>query len=181
MVKQFSGFLVLVALALFQVACDRTAQEESAADIKAEIIEYGVYERKGEFIRIPDPTSPTGYVSRSDKSGEITLARETETVQMAQGVLFGYRVNVINLPDAEQHVFTLRYEFPPMITHEGQTTTSTEDQRRVTTSSRGVTGGIYYMLSEEYEMVPGEWKLTVLYKGDELASKTFTLIENENS
>ena len=37
------------------------------------------------------------------------------------------------------------------------------------------------MLSEEYEMVPGEWKLTVLYKGDELASKTFTLIENENS
>ncbi len=64
-----------------------------------------------------------------------------------------------------------------MTTYDGKTSTGFELKQIARPTGGKVIGGVYYMLSEDHEMVPGEWNLAVVYKDTVIVDKIFALVK----
>ncbi len=148
-----------------------------ASTIRATIVDYGVYELQGERLIQKDPTTTAGYTSRPRKKNGVAHSRTTKEVRLVKGTLFGYRVKLHGPVDGAKVPVILRFRHPPIIGHSGKVSTGFSLNRLATISDDRFSGGLLYRLSEDYELVAGEWSFAVLYGDRVLAEMTFTLVE----
>ena len=157
-----SGAMTGFALALLAAAPG--AQAQGATGI--EIVEWGTYgARDGGTDPAPETTS--GYV-RTSEMGPI---HRTDQVAACLGTRFGIRYRLAD-PDAAQTLpVTIETAHPPFPGRDGKPATL----ERWRTQAGVDANGAGWVFEDAYELVPGQWTISILADGKVLAAKTFTV------
>jgi len=113
------------------------------------------------------PQSTAGYAT----TGLLRLTEATTDVPLRKGIGFGFIWKARNLPD--RPVITYRVEHPAITRPDGVTLDHFEEDLEEQAANGSIETIDCYMLSEEHELVPGVWTLSVFFRGSLLAKKSF--------
>lgn len=140
--------------------------------VTAEIVGYGIEQRQSERI-VPDTSVATGQV-RLIKNFQ--FKERTTDVPAVLGTAFSMCVEVMGLPRSEWAQLRHEVAHPVMTSPDGKTWRT---QGGVANPVQGKGGAaqtcVGYGLDQPFEVVKGQWTLSVTYAGKTLASKQFTL------
>jgi hypothetical protein len=165
---------VLTALLLLQAAATQAARLDEAA-VSIAIVESGRYAVQSAHQREPARDTTAGFSSVVDAE----LVAEGQKIPLRLGEAFGFRFAI---SDAAQHAewvpVTIRISHPELPDHRGRPSRGFEMQ----SAARLATDGQYhnaawYLLSRPHELAAGEWEIAVLYRGRQLAARTFFLYD----
>jgi hypothetical protein len=165
--KKISGISVLTA---FLLGCAISVQ---AADVQGiDIGRYGIY--KADVIKKEDAEKAA--IGFRTVSKNIIFLRQTDTIDATVGTRFGFEYVIKGSPEEAVDI-VVKY-LHPAITNPvtGKTFTSQEivsEQRNI-----GKTELIGYVFDEAWEIVPGRWTILLIYGGQIMAEKTFTIIKD---
>jgi hypothetical protein len=123
--------------------------------------------------RYSQPQSTAGYAT----TGPLTLTDRTTEVPLRQGVAFGYVWKASNLPNPA--VITYRVEHPPITRPDGVTMNRFEEDLAVETIGGKYQSTDCYALHEKFELAPGTWTLSVLFRGSLLVKQSFDVLESQ--
>jgi hypothetical protein len=159
---------LLVPMVLASVgACAQVPQVD-----RIDVVEYGLYTANTDSRRA-EPNTATGTVSMISN---IQHAVTTLTVPAQQGVRFGYRFVVAGAPAGAAVPLHMVTVFPPP----GLTNPATQQLKARSeydvTVPIGTTEFRGYNLTNDWEVVPGIWKIQVWYQGQMLAQQEFTVV-----
>jgi hypothetical protein len=140
--------------------------------ITADIVDYGIERRDNERI-IDDTNSPSG---KTRLMKEFVFRERTTIVPAVLGVAFSMCVEIRGLARSQWSQVKNEVSFPPMLSPDGVTHTSAihEARFRLGNDSSVLTCS-GYGLDHPFEIVPGEWILSVTLSGKTLATKSFLL------
>jgi hypothetical protein len=145
---------------------------QTGPSVTGEITEFGLFEILGDQIDEEVATTAAGRVTDHDSSKHL----ETRTTLKAQrGVTFGFRYRLHGLPDGEHEGFEIRAVHPPMTGPSGRPSTISQAPTFPFFENGVATSELFYSLSKDFEVLPGEWRLEILYRGRVILSKRFTL------
>ncbi len=141
-----------------------------AAGLKAEIIEFGVYNTRASGKRLA-PRTATG---RTNLLNHVRLERKTAKVGAMPGRSFGirYRLAGSAAPGAQ---VTYRTIHPP-ITNPKTGKAWTVDEWGPASARTGVVRYIGYTFEQTWEMAEGLWTIQVLHRGKVIGQKVFKVI-----
>jgi len=99
----------------------------------------------------------------------------TDSVPLRKGVGFGIEWKASGLPDHPQLVFSYRISHPRIVRPDGRVLTVTTDEvpLQVTKGETAITD--CYFLSEDHDLVAGEWEIAIWYQGQRLVAKRFNV------
>ena len=141
---------------------------------KAEVLASGICVHEGEEFFYDQPQSATGY---AHFVSELVITEPTSTVPLEKGIRFGFKWQVTGLPST----FNLTYRVEhPLITRPDGTQLRSSDEPMIHESINGTfVGTDCYMLREDYELVPGEWAMSVLMDGVTVAKQTYQVVRSK--
>jgi Domain of unknown function (DUF3859) len=164
--------LIHTALLLCAVCLAPQAAAQTSVKFDAFITQYGLFDLFGDQNDTAAPNTAAGKVSDHDSS---RLVETTTTVKARKGVVFGFKYEIRGLRDGEHSGFEMRVTHPPMKGPDGRVSTLSQAPTFID-SQAGVAGNdLLYKLSQDFEVLPGQWTLEALYQGRVVLSKTFVL------
>jgi len=135
-----------------------------------DVVAYGLY---GAATRIGgvDPALPQHSLSGVDKVSVPHLLRRTDRIEAHACTQFGLQFRVRDLPPDGPRSITVQVTHPRLHRPDGQ---SAITDRYTIPLDRNVlyTG---YVFDEPWGLVPGVWTFTLLYQGQALGGKSFTV------
>lgn len=131
-----------------------------------EIVRFGLCSQR-DAKSYAQPQSTAGYAT----TGPLRLTEITTDVPLRKGIGFGFVWRAHNLPD--HPVITYRVEHPAITRPDGVTLTHFEEDLQEEATNGSIETIDCYMLSESHELVPGQWTLSVFFRGSLLARKSF--------
>ncbi|MCU7845601.1 MAG: DUF3859 domain-containing protein [Candidatus Thiodiazotropha sp. (ex Monitilora ramsayi)] len=139
-------------------------------DSWGKVTEFGLFNGLDKGQTVESKLSGTGKIIRNVT---VEFAETSTRIPLRKGVYFGYRYWLKLSPDQHRPMLTRRLTHPEMLMPDG--TRVTESERRI---KRKATHGIVtaldlYALSEEYELVEGEWTFQIWFNGKMLVSQRF--------
>ena len=134
-----------------------------------QITRFGIYVPQGSGKRILQPGSSTGYITE----GGQTFQSAGTNVTLAKGISFGFDFQISGAPTNEPIRLRHVISHPTMHTPDGKTLQKQEFVRDVMGNSGVISGTLWYTLREDYELLPGEWTLSVMNGPRVLAEKRF--------
>jgi hypothetical protein len=152
------------------------------ADVpRGKVTRFGLFLDRGAGWVQDSTQGSTGKVIRG---ATLEFDEETDRIPLIKGTIFGYRYWLKFAPDEARPEFTRVLFHPPMTLPDGSTVTRSER-----TMERDATYGIVtsidaYTLSEDYELIEGEWVFQLVREGVILAEQRFTTyvpVANEKS
>ncbi len=176
--------LLLSAVSVLGVllsACDQNpaAPEPRAVALTEPALPYGKATRHGLFrhrgagwVQDSAKTS-TGKVIRG-ATLEFLENQNTDRIPLRNGVTFGYRYWLKFPPDQKQVSFKRVLVHPEMNLPDGTKVTRSERKLGKKTTHGIVTSIDAYALSEDYELVEGDWIFQLWYENKMLAEQKFT-------
>jgi hypothetical protein len=171
-------FVVVIFALLASTGCSTSPVAPASApaaqsqEIVAEIVDLGVYETLGETIDTPAPNTAAGKVG---EHGGLNLLRAATSLKAERGISFGYRYRLRANYEGEVSGFEMHVIHPSMRGVDGKLHTSTTAPTELFFDGGVADGDIIYILSEQFEVLPGAWTLQIRYKGTVVISKTFQL------
>ncbi len=167
-------FLFLSAFEVFS-AVDKSGE----LPIKGAIIDFGVYQLldKGSRSFIADSTA--GY----ERVIGTKLLSQGLSVPLQQGTVFGFNFAITDTTIDEQWVpVEVQIKHPPTTNYLGQRSSGFSKSSGAKLKADGrYQNGVFYVLSESYEMVSGEWQVAVIYRDEIVLSKTFLVLDKVQS
>lgn len=140
-----------------------------AQDIRVEVTEPGIYAAD----RAAQGRNSAG-IGQSTVSNP-KLAVSTHTIPAQRGVIFGFRYKVLGGSTGDDVELTKVTTFPPPgLRPPGSSAPVSKTERTIQTKI-GETRFTPYILSDDYELVPGVWTIELWAGGRRLASENFTL------
>ena len=141
-----------------------------SAPSKSSVVSSGLCEQPKPTERYAQPQSTAGYATL----GELVITKQTEIVPLRKGIGFGFTWRAEGLPRIAKVVYLIEH---PMITKPGgKQLRSFEEPMEHETLGGVLETTDCYMLSEDHELVAGEWSMTILYNGAPLAKRTFRVV-----
>ena len=139
--------------------------------LRATVTHVGLLELVGPVHSRPDRGSVTGRAN----TAAARFVTETDRVPLVRGTTFGFEMVVQGAPDDRPTRFKQVYRHPPMRKEGGPEVT-----RQVTFWEATGAGGTIivqptYSFEEEYELVPGEWTISVFHDEQLLAERRFVV------
>jgi hypothetical protein len=123
--------------------------------------------------RHSDPNTATGYTSSG--TGNSVFEQSTTDVPAVQGIAFGIRYRIENVRPGQTVVVEEIIRHPPI--HKSDGTVISEE--KTTDARTGDNGSIdrkfFYRLSQPYEVVAGDWSLSVVVNGIEAIDEHFSV------
>lgn len=170
---------ILVALAA--TAATATAQDPSVKlavpapvqDIEVKLLDEGLYEVLGATQDLAAPDTAPGRITEHDG---LRLIQATNTFVARKKLVFGFRFALRAQLFGEVSSFEMATIHPPMRGVDGQVHTSQLAPMTVAFENGVAYQELVYALSEDFEVLPGEWTLEVRYKSHLLISRKFTLL-----
>ena len=157
---------VLVAFGLlFALATGAHAQDIS----RIEVTEFGIY-----AVDVSTQGSNSAGIGQSTVSNP-RLAVSTHTVPAQRGVTFGFKYRVIGSSAGNEVELTKITTFPPPGLRPPGASGPVTKTERTLRNKVGETRFTSYVLSNDYEVVPGVWTIELWAGGRRLASESFTL------
>jgi hypothetical protein len=99
----------------------------------------------------------------------------TDSVPLRKGVGFGIEWKASGLPDHAQLVFSYRISHPRIVRPDGRVLTVTTDEVPLQVTKGEIAITDCYFLSEEHDLVAGEWEIAVWFQGQRLVAKRFNV------
>ena len=142
-----------------------------AQDVRIEVTEFGIYAAD----RASQGRNSAG-IGQSTVSNP-KLAVSTRNIPGQLGVIFGFRYKVIGPSTGDDVELTKVTTFPsPGLRPPGASAPLPKTERTLR-NKIGETRFTSYVLSEEYEVVPGVWTIELWSGGRRLASQSFTVMK----
>lgn len=171
-------------LSLLLLASNSFASIEVSTELAPQIHieESGIFEVIDPPVQSFSANTTAGYESVINTQ----LVKETVLIPLKRDVVFGFSYVVVDLKaESEWIVVDVEISHPLTSNYLGQESTGFKQQATARMKDDGhYHNGIFYLFSEDYEMVPGEWQITVRYQDKFEVSKRFfvgdeTLIAND--
>jgi Domain of unknown function (DUF3859) len=136
------------------------------------ITSYGIYAYSLDNAHSTQSGSNTTYTQVNP-----ILAVTSDYIPLLKGIYFGYKFKLDDLPSDTTVDLTWTVKHPPMHKPDGSTDTGYSLVRKVHVDRGSITGISGYILSDDDELVPGDWTLTYSYNGKVLIGKTFHVVD----
>ena len=133
--------------------------------------QYGLFRERGRGWAGQNKNTSTGKLIRNAK---LEFAEQTDRVPLRKGVYFGYKYWLKIEPDKSRAVLRRVLMHPEMTLPDGSKVSRSERGIRKRTTYGIVTSLDGYALSEDYELVEGDWTFQLWYKDNLLVEQTFT-------
>jgi Domain of unknown function (DUF3859) len=121
---------------------------------RGEVLRYGLCEQAADHMYLTDLT---------------------DSVPLRKGVGFGMEWKASGLPDHAQLVFSYRISHPRIVRPDGRVLTVTTDEVPLQVTKGEIAITDCYFLSEEHDLVAGEWEIAVWFQGQRLVAKRFNV------
>lgn len=155
---------------LFIIAGFLAASSALAAPAKSKILASGLCEQPRPEQRYAQPQSTAGYAT----IGDLVITKQTDVVPLRKGIGFGFTWKAEGLPRVAKVVYLIKH--PPITKPDGARIQSFEEPMEHETDRGVLQTTDCYMLSEDHELVPGDWSLTILFEGAPLVTRTFRVV-----
>lgn len=147
------------------------ANQDQAAFPMGKSTRYGLFKQRIRGRVVTDPDTSTGKLIRG--STLEFVGENTGQIPLRKGVRFGYRYWLKLPPDQKRHSLKRVLIHPEMTLPDGTTVSRSER-----TINRHATHGIItaidaYALSEDYELVEGEWIFQLWFHEHKLVEQKF--------
>ncbi len=146
---------------------------ESESQLRGHITKAGMYMPEGPGKRITEGGSVTGYVTEGGR----TFQSAGTNVDLVKGASFGFDFRIDGAPTDRPLRLTHVITHPKMKRPDGTTLEKQTFERDVMGIGGTITGKLWYTLREDFELVPGDWTLSVLHDGSVLVEERFTVRE----
>jgi len=133
--------------------------------------QYGLFRERGRGWARQDENTSTGKLIRNAK---LEFTEQTERIPLRKGVYFGYKYWLQTKPDKSRANLRRVLIHPEMTLPDGSRVSRSEREIRKRTTYGIVTSLDGYALSEDYELVEGDWTFQLWYEGSLLVEQTFT-------
>jgi hypothetical protein len=164
---------ILAAVAVVTAGIASLWAAEPKALLNGHITKAGVYVLTGTEKKISEPGSGTGYVTEGGR----TFQSATTNVILAKDTSFGFDFRIDGAPMDHPVRLTHLITHPRMKKPDGTVLEQQSFDRDVTGVEGIISGRLWYTLREDFEMVPGEWSLSVLQGTTVLVEKKFTVTQ----
>jgi hypothetical protein len=163
-------YCLFLSLALHVAA--PTAAAQSLNSLRAEILEYGLFSIHGETVDTDRPSTAAGRTTEHEESRHI---RRADRFAARKGITFGFRYRLRWEREGDLHGLEMHVIHPAMRGKDGRTHLTTTAPTDAFFENGVSDGEILYSLSEDFEVLPGEWTLEIHLDGKPILSKRFTL------
>ncbi len=164
---------LLAGAAVALAACHESGRTPPPANAvtAGRILQYGVCEPGSTTEKYAQPDATAGYASR----GNVMISKSTDTITLRKGVGFGYLWHASGMPPT----FDLKYriQHPPITRPDGKRAEMFEETVPHSSTEGEFETADCYFLTEPYEMVVGDWTMTLLVKDTVIVTKTFHVVE----
>ena len=144
---------------------------DAARVARAEIVEYGVFQKVAPDPDVEAPKSLTGEIHGVV---EAKLQEQTATIVAAVGTSFGIRVKFVGEPQDETITCSFRWIRPKLTDPATGKTTDRDEWQSQLQIGHGRYAG--YTFDAPWELVSGKWKLEVVYQGKIVTEKIFEVV-----
>ncbi len=138
---------------------------------QAKIVERGYYAFTEDAERQVSPLTASGYVTR----GETELVQDTQRIPLEKGRLFGFRFHISGI---DKNIGIIPLELvvvhPEMKKPDGSISTGYRYNIDLKLTNGMVEDKTGYRISEDFEMVEGDWQFEFLFMNKTLLKQTFT-------
>lgn len=168
--------LVLLLLVLGTVSgvlagCAQNATVAEQALPRGQVTKFGLFRERGKGWVQNDPSSSTG---KTIRGATLEFTEDTNRVPLRVGVQFGYRYWLKFPAESNRISFRRILLHPPMSLPDGSSVTRSERGISKRSTNGIVTSIDAYGLSEEYELVEGDWVFQIWHEDRLLAEQKFT-------
>jgi hypothetical protein len=165
----------MLAFLLFITGCGVS----SAADIvSGEIVEYGYYEKKGEFERHQNIATTSGYVQEGKN---VELVEQTDRIPLARNRLFGFKFRITGFDDKNAVQLKLVVTHPEITRDNGSKSSGYSYPVLLDVNNGVIENRSGYSIDHDYEMVEGEWAFELWYYNQKLVSQTFHTVAADDT
>jgi hypothetical protein len=159
-----------VAVALAAALGGHAAAGAAPAAPAGRIVQAGQCDAGSTKETYAQPDATAGYASR----GNVMIVRPGDTIPLHKGVGFGYLWHATGLPST----FDLKYriQHPPITRKDGKRVEMFEETMAQASVDGEFETADCYFLDEDYEVVPGDWTITLLVQDKVLVTRTFHVV-----
>ena len=159
----------LAALLLFVSAAAASAQDTRLD--RVDIDEFGIYSGTTESA-VPDPSAAAGKIERAEK---LRLVASTRSVPAEKGVRFGFHFKVAGAPPGTVVPLRMVTIFPMGGLRNPAAAQPQRQNEYVLGVAIGAGGYGGYLMSEDWEVVPGIWTFQI-WSGDRKMSEQHFMV-----
>lgn len=153
---------------LYLLGCSR-GSSTGRAPIRAEVVEYGIFDKLGSIDHVRTPTAV-----ELDRGVQVRLATQTEIIPAKLGISFGIRTRLEGGRLGSRITCAIRLIHPRLV--DPNLGAKKDVEEWFTTREIGKCEAAGYTFSREWEIVPGEWTIQLLYENKVIAERSFTVI-----
>jgi hypothetical protein len=171
-------FNMLALTADASVNTSNAVTPDSEADLpRGKSTRFGLFRQRSSGRQVKEPQASTGAVIRGS-----TLefrGADTSRIPLRKGVRFGYRY-WLKLPDGGKRPTLTRVLIHPEMTLPDGTVVTRSSRMITRRATHGIVTAIDgYGITEDYELVKGDWVFQIWYGGHKLVEQTFTTYKPE--
>ncbi|MEO8379036.1 MAG: DUF3859 domain-containing protein [Acidobacteriota bacterium] len=163
--------LLLVASLLAPAMLSCAPRQDAMPIVR--LVEYGVIRPVGPFVQRSDPTAAAGFTSHG--TGNSVFEQRTTEIPAALGAAFGIRYRIENIREGQAVLVEEIVHYPPMTRPNGTVVTEERTKDLVTSETGYIDQKFFYRLGQPYEIVAGEWTLSVSVNGVRAIEQRFSL------
>jgi hypothetical protein len=163
---------VIICLMIFVSESRATVPK---AIVSGSVLEYGIYAYGGEKHTVKSPGTATGTVSYGDPD-DVHLVKKTKIVPLVKGLIFGYKWRIQGLKDDTPVEITYRVKHPPIVNLKGIRSEKSEGLMQITPVAGAYEMIASYTLSEDFELVPGIWTITIFLRDQVITEMSFQVV-----
>lgn len=174
-VKKFASTLLLICAVLIgehRVLAQTPQGLQNQMGIRVDVLEEGAFETRGDVASIDAPQTPAG---KTGEYSEIRLLRSGSEFKAVKGLTFGFRYKLTGPFKGPMMGYEMHVIHPPMVGQDGKTLTTTTAPLELYFANGVARDDIVYLLSEDFEVLPGRWTLQILLDGKPLISRDYLL------
>ncbi len=185
-VNRIGNITIGLMIVLFLISYNAKASQKVLEDnkslpfpAKVLIKDYGTYRLLERSEQQFNADATAGYASIIHTEHLET----TEVIKLNKGVVFGFNVAIEDQNvDQEWVPIVIEIKHPLTVNYLGQQSTGFKKQNGARLKDDGFYhNGAFYIISEDFEMVPGEWIIRIVYQEEATkktvkAEKIFTLV-----
>lgn len=169
LVRMVAGILVALVIAARTVLA--ALDPSPSFPVHIEIQDYGIYRLLDKKEQGFQADTTAGYASVINTSH----LKQTEQIALKRGQVFGFNYVITDASTQEAWVpVVIQIKHPATKNYLGNSSVGFSQASAARLKSDGrYYNGAFYIFSEAYEMVPGEWKISVIYREEKIVSQRF--------
>lgn len=167
--------LLLLLLLMFVVPAIASVEHGGRFPIRIEIADFGIYQKLDTSQKAFSAKTTAGYASVISTS----LVKQVEEIPLQKGLVFGFNFFITDhSTDQEWVPIKIKIKHPKTKNYLGKTAYGfTKPSAARLKADGSYHNGAFYVFSESYEMVAGDWHITIIYRGEITATKRFKVVE----